>query len=241
MSFANSVILYNCKINHNGLVGCDFGGSGATRDSVMGASNALATVKFTYGNCTYMRKDKTITVDENADVLDAAGVNYCRYINTDFSSNHYFYAFVEKIEYVAPQTSRLYIKTDVFMTYFHKIVPNQCFVEREHVADDSFLKNAKPESLPTGSLSRRQAIKLLGNTLSNDDSKYIAAFNIAVSDPDSIGLGSHLGPIRFGGVIQGTQWYGCELGDILRFAKWLEGDPDARRAAANILSITICY
>ena len=240
MSFANSVILYNCKINHNGLFGCDFGGSGATRDSVMGATNNLATVKFSYTNCTYMRKDKTITVDENADVLDAAGVNYCRYINTDFSSNHYFYAFVEKIEYVAPQTSRLYIKTDVFMTYFHKIIPNQCFVEREHVADDRFLNNSTPESVPTGSLIRKNAIKLLGDTLSNDDSKYIAAFNIAVSDPDSIGLGSHLGPVRFGGVIQGTQWYGVELHDILRFAKWLEGDPDDNRAAANILSITIC-
>lgn len=243
MSFANSVILYNCKINHNGLFGCDFGGSGATRDSVMGGTNSLATVKFSYTNCTYMRKDKTITVDENADVLDAAGVNYCRYINTDFSSNHYFYAFVEKIEYVAPQTSRLHIKTDVFMTYFHKIVPNQCFVEREHVADDSFLQTGTaPESIPTSELIRKKAIRVLGLTLDNDNDKYIAAFNIAVSDPDSIGLGSHLGPIRFGGVIQGTQWYGVELSDILRFSKWLEGDPDAtpERAAANILSITIC-
>lgn len=240
MSFANSVILYNCKINHNGLFGCDFDGSGATRDSVMGASNNLATVKFAYNNCTYMRKDKTITVDENADALDAAGVNYCRYINTDFSSDHYFYAFVEKIEYVAPQTSRLHIKTDVFMTYFHKIIPNQCFVEREHVVNDRFLQHSRPESVPTGSLIRKQAIKLLGATLSDDDSKYIAAFNIAVSDPDSIGLSSYLGPVKFGGIIQGTQWYGVELNDVIRFAKWLEGDHEDSRAPANILSITIC-
>ena len=45
MSFANSVILYNCKLNHNGLFVCDFGGSGGTRDSVMGSTNALATIK----------------------------------------------------------------------------------------------------------------------------------------------------------------------------------------------------
>ena len=51
MSFANSVILYNCKLNHNGLFVCDFGGSGGTRDSVMGSTNSLATVKFSYGNC----------------------------------------------------------------------------------------------------------------------------------------------------------------------------------------------
>lgn len=102
MAFANSIILYNAKINHNGLFGCDFGGSGATRDSVMGGTNALATYKFGFNNMTYMRKDKVIVVDENADVLDNAGVNYCRFINTDFSSSRYIYAFVDDIEYVAP-------------------------------------------------------------------------------------------------------------------------------------------
>lgn len=127
---ASSVILYNCKINHNGLFNCDFGGSGATRDSVMGASNNIATIKFTYGSCTYMRKDKTITVDENADVLDANGVNYCRYINPQFSNSMYFYAFVDKIEYVAPQTSRLHIRTDCFMTYFDKIEWGYQYIER---------------------------------------------------------------------------------------------------------------
>lgn len=130
MSFLTSVILYNSKINHNGLFNCNFGGSGASRDSTMGASSNLATVKFTYDNCTYMRKDKTITVNENADVLDAAGVNYCRYMNPDFNNTMYFYAFVKKIEYVAPQTSRLYIETDCYMTYFDKINWENQYVER---------------------------------------------------------------------------------------------------------------
>lgn len=102
MAFANSIILYNAKINHNGLFACDFGGSGAARDSIMGGTNALATYKFGYNNMTYMRKDKVIVVDENADVLDNAGVNYCRFINTDFSSSRFIYAFVDDIEYVAP-------------------------------------------------------------------------------------------------------------------------------------------
>lgn len=127
---ASSVILYNCKINHNGLFNCDFGGSGGTRDSVMGGSSNIATVKFTYGSCTYMRKDKIIVVDENADVLDANGVNYCRYINPQFNNSMYFYAFVEKIEYVAPQTSRLHIRTDCFMTYFDKINWGWQYIER---------------------------------------------------------------------------------------------------------------
>ena len=232
MSFANSVILYNCKINHNGLFGCDFGGSGAARDSTMGATNSLATVKFTYGNCTYMRKDKTITVDENADVLDAAGVNYCRYINTDFSSNHYFYAFVEKIEYVAPQTSRLHIKTDVFMTYFHKIIPNQCFVEREHVYSDTFIGHCQPESIPTGPIMREQAIAVTGSLLSNDDSKWIADFNVA-TDAQQLELGGYLGAVKVGGIISGTNHYGVDLPYVQRFADYL-ADHDA-----TILSISM--
>lgn len=137
MAFANSVILYNCKLNHNGLFACDFGGSGGARDSIMSSSNSLATYKFGYSNCTYMRKDKVIVVDANADVLEAAGVNYCRYINADFNNSMYFYAFVDSIEYVAPQTSRLHIRTDCFTTYFDRIQKNQCFVEREHVYDDT--------------------------------------------------------------------------------------------------------
>lgn len=126
----SSVLLYNSKINHNGLFNCDFGGSGATRDSVMGSTSNIATVKFTMSNCTYIRKDKAIMVDENADVLDAAGVNYCRYINPAFNNTMYFYAFVDSIEYVAPQTSRLHIRTDVFMTYFPKIEWGSQMVER---------------------------------------------------------------------------------------------------------------
>ena len=148
MAFANSVILYNCKLNHNGLFACDFGGSGATRDSVMGDTNSLATYKFGYSSCTYMRKDKVIVVDENADVLDAAGINYCRYINGDFSNPMFSYVFVDSLEYVAPRTSRLHIRTDCFMTYFDRIQPNECFVEREHVHEDIVGQHLMPEPTP---------------------------------------------------------------------------------------------
>lgn len=237
MSFANSVILYNCKINHNGLFGCDFGGSGATRDSVMGASNALATVKFTYGSCTYMRKDKTITVDENADVLDAAGVNYCRYINTDFSSNHYFYAFIEKIEYVAPQTSRLYIKTDVFMTYFHKIIPNQCFVEREHVADDTPFTHTLPEPVTVGDaktcdVKRATGCKCSAVGIDDFKSNYICC--IAKSSPIT-GLNWPTDNL-VGGVPNLIYYYGCEVEDLPNLLDLIETDP-AQGGLEDIIAI----
>lgn len=220
MSFANSVILYNCKINHNGLFGCDFGGSGATRDSVMGGTSSIATVKFTYGSMTYMRKDKVIIVDANADVLDAAGVNYCRFINADFDSSRYIYAFIDDIEYVAPQTSRLHIRTDCWMTWFDRIVPNQCFVEREHVAVDTPFINSLPENVGTGELIRYQTQRLLGDNISKSEGNWLAAFNV-IGDPDDLELGSYLGVVSVGGVISGTYWYGVAPDDTMLFTKYL--------------------
>ena len=233
MAFANSVILYNCKLNHNGLFACDFGGSGSARDSIMSSSNSLATYKFGYSNCTYMRKDKVIVVDENADVLDAAGVNYCRYINGDFNNSMYFYAFVDSIEYVAPKTSRLHIRTDCFTTYFDRIQPNQCFVEREHVADDSLFANTIPENVGSGELIRRHTVRLLGDYLdSHDSSNWIAAFNVA-TDPAQLQLGSYLGVVSVGGIPSGTQWYGVDPSNAILFTKYLNDH------TATILSISL--
>lgn len=223
MAFATNVILYNCKINHNGLFGCDFGGSGSTRDSVMGSSNNLATIKFTMGNCSYIRKDKVIMVDRNADVLDAAGVNYCRYINPDYSSDHYFYAFVESIEYVAPQTSRLHIRTDCFMTYFHKIIPNECFVEREHVLDDRYFAEVMPENVGGGELFKQTTYRLLGDNINNDETNYYAAFNVAstAADLQAAGLDVITSNYKVGGSITGTFWYGVEILNVTKFSDYL--------------------
>lgn len=236
MAFANSIILYNCKLNHNGLFVCDFGGSGATRDSVMNGSSNLATVKFSYGSMTYMRKDKVIVVDENADVLDAAGVNYCRYINPDFSSSMYFYAFIDQIEYVAPKTTRLHIRTDCFTTYFDRIVHNQCFVEREHVPDDTPYTHTLPEAVGTGELIRMHTIRLLGGALDTNNSvNWLAAFNVA-TDPAQLGLGSFLGVVSVGGTPSGTWWYGVSLQNAMLFTKYLT-DKDATILSISIMSI----
>ncbi len=236
MAFANSVILYNCKLNHNGLFVCDFGGSGSARDSIMGSTNSLATYKFGYSSCTYMRKDKVIVVDENADVLDAAGVNYCRYINGDFNNSMYFYAFVDSIEYVAPRTSRLHIRTDCFTTYFDRIQHNQCFVEREHVADDTPYHNVVPENVGSSELIRINSTRLLGGCLdSTDENNWIVAFNVA-TDPDDLELGSYLGVVSVGGTPCATYWYGVALDNAILFSHYL-AEHNATILSVNLISI----
>lgn len=239
MAFANSVILYNCKLNHNGLFCVDFAtgtsgvdilSNGAARDSVMGSTNAIATVKFTYTSMTYMRKDKVIVVDENADVLDAAGVNYCRYINPDFSSSRYFYAFIDKIEYVAPSTSRLHIRTDCWMTWFDRIIPNQCFIERRHnYTDHPYAANASPENIGTTETIRICQYRLLGDAADSGDQpdgtyatgKWYAAFNLA-GDVTQVGLTGTLNSFTSAGALCGTNWYVTPVSQFKAFASYLE-------------------
>lgn len=165
---ANPVSLvdfYNCELDHNGLFTCDFSGgsvspntktaNGATRDNYFSSPDGyLATKVCSMADCTFIRKDMTLTVNQNADFLNDKGVNYCRFENPAGAGNNsgqvrWYYCFINKIEYVAPETSRCYLQTDVFTTYFDVINLNQCMVEREHVYNDAVFTHTLPEPTPS--------------------------------------------------------------------------------------------
>ena len=96
---------------------------------------------------TYIKKDNTITV--NYPIDDIITCNYLYYKNVGFSTK-YYYCFITNMEYVNENATRLTIETDVWQTYMFDIVKKTCFVEREHVNDDTFGSNTVPEGLDTG-------------------------------------------------------------------------------------------
>ena len=98
-------------------------------------------------NCTYMRKEGIIRYPKNIDSI--LKYNYVMYKNNNFS-NKWFYAFIEKIEFANPNMTNITIKTDVFQTWQFDIVYKKCFVEREHVNDDTIGKHTQPENIETG-------------------------------------------------------------------------------------------
>ena len=105
------------------------------------------TVVKTGTDYTYIKKDNTIIVNYPIDeIIDC---NYLFYINTGFSTK-YYYCFITNMEYVNENATRLTIETDVFQTYQFNIVKKSCFVEREHVNDDTLGLNTVPENLDTG-------------------------------------------------------------------------------------------
>ena len=103
--------------------------------------------KRTFDKFTYQRKDGTITVPELVDNL--YGYNYVMYRNENFS-NKWFYAYIVEMQFLSPNSTSIKIKTDVWQTWQWDITLKPCFVEREHVNDDTIGANTVPEGMDVG-------------------------------------------------------------------------------------------
>lgn len=101
----------------------------------------------TFDNFTYIRKDNVVRVPALVD--DLWNYNYCMYRNEGFGDK-WFYAFVTRIEYVNPNCTNVYIKTDPWQTWQFDLTWEQCFVEREHTVHDYTGLHTVPENLETG-------------------------------------------------------------------------------------------
>ena len=114
-------------------------------------------VKFTLNNQSYQRVAKgKMRIEEKAD--DLYDCNYLAFQNTNFG-NKWFYAFITSVEYVNNITSEIEFEIDEWQTYQFDITVGQCFVEREHVTNDTIGANtiAEPIDCPEAEvISRRQ-------------------------------------------------------------------------------------
>ena len=105
------------------------------------------TGKLALDNFTYQRKDGVIRVPYCID--DIIHYNYVMYRNEGFSTK-WFYAYITGMEFINANTTAVSIKTDVFQTWQFDLTYKQCFVEREHVNDDTIGANTVPENLELG-------------------------------------------------------------------------------------------
>lgn len=96
---------------------------------------------------TYIQKDSYIRINANADTL--YNCNYIMYQNQAFT-NKWFYAFIDKIEWLSDSTSAVYMTTDVWQTWKYDCTFNPSFVIREHVTDDTAGLHTIPENLELG-------------------------------------------------------------------------------------------
>ena len=103
---------------------------------------------FTLSDFLYQRQDRAIKVEIPVDTLYGS-VNYMMYRNTAYT-NKWFYAFIDRLEYVNDNTTLIYIRTDEFQTWQFDLVYRTSYVVREHTNDDTIGTNRLDEGLGLG-------------------------------------------------------------------------------------------
>lgn len=96
---------------------------------------------------TYVRQNKCVRLPIVADTI--YDCNYCRFKNVGYG-NKWFYAFVTEVRYINNEVTEVYFKIDDFQTWLTEMVVGNCYVEREHVADDTIGAHTVQENLPIG-------------------------------------------------------------------------------------------
>lgn len=117
-------------------------------------SNATAQYNYFNGlpklvidNCTYVRESGTLRIPAEYDTV--IRYNYIMYQNEAYS-NKWFYAYITDYTYMNNGMTSVKIKTDVYQSWQFDLVWKRSFIEREHVADDTFGVNTYPESFELG-------------------------------------------------------------------------------------------
>lgn len=126
----------------------------------------------TFTSVTYVRENRgKIRVPIKADFIQQ--VNYMMYQNTSYD-NKWFYAFVDKIDYVNDNTTEVTFTIDPIQTWFFEYEIGECFVERETVSDDSRGIHFEPETINVG-----EYVTNSYNTIGNNfnDTIIVLAYN----------------------------------------------------------------
>lgn len=107
-------------------------------------------VKHTLVENSYQRVNRGICrVEIKAELL--YDCNYMMFQNASFGTK-WFYAFINKVEYVNNAVSEIHFEIDVMQTWLNgeDYTLKPCFVEREHSETDEIGENIVPESLELG-------------------------------------------------------------------------------------------
>jgi hypothetical protein len=103
--------------------------------------------KYNFDNYSYLKEQQKIRVGVKADNIYEC--NYLMFQNTSFGTK-WFYAFINKVEYINNEMSEITFEIDVMQTWCFDYTLRTSFVEREHSLTDVIGENLVPENLELG-------------------------------------------------------------------------------------------
>lgn len=103
---------------------------------------------FDTSRISYQRENRNfIRIETN--IVNLYNCDYMRFKNDSFE-NKWFYAFVTAVNYVNNITTEVVYAIDPMMTWMGTFTLGQCYVERQHVRNDSIGANICDEGISTG-------------------------------------------------------------------------------------------
>lgn len=131
-------------------------------------------------DCKYTPRTGKIKVKGYVEKLNDS--NYGFYTNYYHDNAKTYYFFIASKQLIAKETTELTVVIDVFQTWLFDYALEPCFVEREHVSDDSIGINTKKEDFDCGEYvtAQQKFIDKLGGN---------PAFIVGYTDQDNIGGG----------------------------------------------------
>lgn len=183
---------------------------------------ASATAQFNYfsslpklegENFTYQRKDSIIRFPAHIDTL--LEYTYVMYRNTNYGTK-WFYAFITDMQYINDNMTAITIKTDSWQTWCFDITLKKSFVEREHVADDTFGKHTVPENVDTGEYVCNGTPDKISYAKANDsDLSPVVLFQVTKTTLKASGMSDYTFPSAtlgvHNGIPQGCACFGLRL------------------------------
>ena len=189
-------------------------------------------------NFSYQRKDGVIRVDMHID--DLYEYNYVMYQNENYTDK-WFYAFITGMEYVNDRCTYISISTDTYQTWQFDLTFRKCFVEREHVNDDTIGVNTVPENFELGEYICNYRDERKYAELGSNSHKLMLAFQVTKRD---LGNGNVIPEnIKqvYGGLPQGCFIFGIPLDDDhIGVLNTVVGTFDSLGYGESIVSIFVC-
>jgi hypothetical protein len=100
-------------------------------------------------SATYQRQNGKLRINGLADNYKC--FSYMRFRNETLNSKWY-YAFVLDVEYVSEHTSNVIFEIDVIQTWLFDTQFKDCYIEREHVSNDTIGEHVQDEGLDVGEI-----------------------------------------------------------------------------------------
>lgn len=140
--------------------------------------------------------------------------NYLAFKNINYG-NKWFFAFIDKIECVSNKNCRIYFTIDEMSTWWDYWWYQNCFVEREHVSNDTFGLHTLPEDLETGEYISNAKIIDSSFGGSPDALCYVLASTTSWHtkvDPQSHAVPQpENGGGRYNGILSGAKYYRFDM------------------------------